>query len=121
MKNDKNELDLGLCICEINVHVIQKEVSPRANSSRSNVSFVFHIAFLYQFFFVMAESHKTLQAVIWDILFPCGDRVTSDAQEKLQTVGVFVKLCRVKKKKCVGAGGKHERMQDDAYGTGVTV
>ena len=43
------------------------------------------MAFLHQFFIVMAESHKTLQAVIWDIWFPCGDRVTSDAQEKLRT------------------------------------
>ena len=41
--------------------------------------------------------------------FPCGDRVTSDEQEKLrQKIGV-------------GAGGEHERAQDWAYGTGATV
>ena len=33
----------------------------------------------------------------------------------------FVKICRVKEKKCVGAGGEHLRAQDDAYGTGVMV
>lgn len=33
----------------------------------------------------MAESHKTLQAIICDILFPCGDYATSDAQEKPRT------------------------------------
>ena len=65
----------------------------------------------------MVESHKTLQTLICDILFPCGDRVTSEEQEKL----------RQKKKKTlgqkigVGAGGEHERAQDWAYGTGVTV
>ena len=32
----------------------------------------------------MVESQKTLQALICDILFPCGDRVTSDEQEKLR-------------------------------------
>ena len=33
----------------------------------------------------MAESHKTLQAIICDILFPCADYATSDAQEKPRT------------------------------------
>ena len=72
------------------------------------------MAFFHQFFIAMVESHKTLQALICDILFPCGDRLTSDEQEKLR-----------QKKKCqkigVGAGGEHERAQDWAYGTGVTV
>ena len=31
---------------------------------------------------LVAESHKTLQAIINDILFPCEDYATSDAQEK---------------------------------------
>ena len=67
------------------------------------------MAFFHQFFIAKVESHKTLQALICDILFPCGDRVTSDEQEKLrQKIGV-------------GAGGEHERAQDWAYGTGVTV
>ena len=78
------------------------------------------MAFLHQFFIVMAESHKTLQAVIWDILFPCGDRVTSDAQEKLRTGGGVCKDLSCQKK-CVGAREEHERAQDDAYGNGVTV
>ena len=72
------------------------------------------MAFFRQFFIAMVESHKTLEALIGDILFPCGDRVTSDEQEKLR-----------QKKKCqkmgVGAGGENERAQDWAYGTGVTV
>ena len=42
------------------------------------------MAFFHQFFIAMVESHKTLQALICDILFPCGDRVTSDEQEKLR-------------------------------------
>ena len=33
----------------------------------------------------VAESHKTLQAIICDILFPCADYATSDAQEKPRT------------------------------------
>ena len=56
------------------------------------------MAFLHQFFIAMAESHKTFQALICDSLFPCGDRVDSDAEEKLRTMGKgFVKICRVKK------------------------
>ena len=45
--------------------------------------------------------------------------MTSDAQEKLRTGGGVCNdlSCH---KKCVGAGGEHERAQDDAY-TGVTV
>ena len=45
--------------------------------------------------------------------------MTSDAQEKLRTGG---EVCSDLScyKKCVGAGGEHERAQDDAY-TGVTV
>ena len=71
------------------------------------------MAFFHQFFIAMVESQKTLQTLIYDILFPCGDRVTSDEQEKL----------RPKKKQCqkIGVGGEHERAQDWAYGTGVTV
>ena len=64
----------------------------------------------------MVESHKTLQALICDILFPCGDRVTSDEQEKLRQKKKT--LCQ---KIGVGAGGEHERVQDWTYGTGVTV
>ena len=46
----------------------------------------------------MAESHKTLQAVIWDILFLWGDRVTSDMQEKLRTGGGVCKDLSCQKK-----------------------
>ena len=42
------------------------------------------MAFFHQFYIAMVESHKTLQTLIYDILFPCGDRVTSDEQEKLR-------------------------------------
>ena len=77
------------------------------------------MAFLHQFFIVMAESHKTFQALIWDILLPCGDRVTSDTQEKLRTGGGVRKDLSCQKK-CVEAGGEHERAQNDAYGTGGT-
>ena len=63
----------------------------------------------------MVESHKTLQALICDILFPYGDCVTSDEQEKLRQKKT---LCQ---KIGVGARGEHERAQDWAYGTGVTV
>ena len=49
----------------------------------------------------MAESHKTLQVNICDILFPCGDHATSDAQEKPRTGWgrgeVGVRICCVKK------------------------
>ena len=59
--------------------------------------------------------------VIWDILFPCGDRLTSNAQEKLRTGGGFYlnshKIIIINLNLCF----KHERAQDDAYGTGVTV
>ena len=60
-------------------HFIHKEVPPCASSSRSSS--------MSPFFTVTAESHKTLQALICDILFPCGNRVTSDAQEKLRIGG----------------------------------
>ena len=43
----------------------------------------------------MAESHKTLQAIICDILFPCADYATSGAQEKPRTD----LLCQRKKRK----------------------
>ena len=66
------------------------------------------MAFFHQFFIAMVESHKTLQALICDILFPCGNRVTSDEQEKLRQKKVS--------KIGVGAGGEHERAQDWAYG-----
>ena len=33
----------------------------------------------------MAESHKTLQAIVCDILFPCADYATSNGQEKPRT------------------------------------
>ena len=61
----------------------------------------------------MAESHKTLQAIICDILFPCGDYATSDAQEKPRTD----LLCqKKKKKKTVGARREQEREQDRGNG-----
>ena len=41
----------------------------------------------------MVESHKTLQALICDILFPCGDRVTLDEQEKLRQKKVSKNRC----------------------------
>ena len=68
------------------------------------------MAFLHQVFTVMAESHKTLQAAV-------SGRRSGDCEPG---VG-FVKICRVKEKKCVGAGGEHVHAQDDAYGTGVMV
>ena len=75
------------------------------------------MAFFHQFFIAMVESHK---ALICNILFPCGDRVTSDEQEKLRQ-----KKKQNKKTLCqkigVEAGGEHERALDWAYGTGVTV
>ena len=70
------------------------------------------MAFFHQFFIAMVESHTSL---ICNILFPCGDRVTSDEQEKLRQKKT---LCQ---KIGVGAGGEYERAQDWAYGTGVTV
>ena len=67
-------------------------------------------AFLSSVFFV-AKSHKTLQAIICDILFPCADYATSDAQEKLCTD----LLC--KKKKTVGARREQEREQNPGNNT----
>ena len=51
------------------------------------------MAFFHQFFIAMVESHKTLQALICDILFRCGDRVTSDEQEKLRQKKVPKNRC----------------------------
>ena len=53
-------------------------VPPRANSSRSgpNLLCLSSVAALTELFVVIAESHKTLQAKICDILFPCGDQAT---------------------------------------------
>ena len=65
-------------------------------------------AFLSSVF--VAESHKTLQAIICDILFPCADYATSDAQEKPPTD----LLC---KKKPVLARREQEREQDRGKGT----
>ena len=64
---------------------------------------------------MMAESHKTLQAKICNILFPCGDQATSDARKKKKRGpvrggwggGDGVRICRVKKR--VGARGEYER------------
>ena len=51
------------------------------------------MAFFHQFFIAMVESHKTLQALICDILFPCGDHLTSDEQEKLRQKKVSKNRC----------------------------
>ena len=69
-------------------------------------------AFLSSVFVV--ESHKTVQAIICDILFPCADYVISEAQEKPRTD----LLCQKKtKKKTVGAQREQEREQDRGNGT----
>ena len=65
-------------------------------------------AFLSSVF--VAESHKTLQAIVCDILFPCADCATSDAQEKPRTD----LLCQ---KKTVGARREQEGEQDRGNGT----
>ena len=61
------------------------------------------MAFFHQFFIAMVESHKTLQALICDILFPCGDRVTSDEQEKLR------QKKKVSKNRCGSGRGERAR------------
>ena len=75
-------------------------VPPRASSSRSAkyLLCLSSVAALTQLI-VMAESHKTLQAKICDILSPCGDQATSDTQKKKQNRGPGggVRICRVKK------------------------
>ena len=63
---------------------------------------------------------KTLQVLVRDISFPCGDRATSYAQEKLRTGGGVCKDLSCQKT-CVGDGGELDRELDDMYGTGVTV
>ena len=68
-------------------------------------------AFLSSVF--VAESHKTLQAIICDILFPCADYSTSGVQEKPRTD----LLCQKKKKETVGARREQEREQDRGNGT----
>ena len=70
-------------------------------------------AFLSSVF--VAESHKTLQAIICDILFSCADYSTSGAQEKPRTD----LLCQKKKKKreTMGARREQEREQDRGNGT----
>ena len=52
----------------------------------------------------MVEYHKTLQALICDIVFPCGDRVTSDEQEKLRQ-----KKKTVSKNRCGSGRGARAR------------
>ena len=72
----------------------------------------------------MAESHKTLQAKMCDILFPCRDQATSDTQEKLRT-GVCVcvgggggcKDLSCQKKKRLGAREEYDHGQDRGNGT----
>ena len=41
------------------------------------------MAALTQLFVVIAESHKTLQAKLCDILFPCGDQATKNREPVL--------------------------------------
>ena len=50
----------------------------------------------------VVESHKTLQAIICDILFPCADYAISEAQEKPRTD----LLCQKKKKQWKLDGSK---------------
>ena len=92
-------------------HSIHKEVPPRASPSRS---IVFRMAFLHHFFTVMAESHKTLQAVIWDT-------VSVRRSGACEPGEGFVKVCRVKEKNVLEQEESNARAQDDAYGTGVMV
>ena len=74
-------------------------------------------AFLSSVF--VAESHKTLQAIICDILFPCADCATSDAQEKPRTDLLCQKrkTKKANKKKTVLAQREQEREQDRGKGT----
>ena len=72
------------------------------------------MAALTQLFVVMAELHKTHEAKICDILFPCGDQATSDAQKKEKPRtggggGGGVRICRVKKT-CWSARGVQARV-----------
>jgi len=48
---------------------------------------------------------KTLQALICDILFLCGDRAKSDTRKSCKPGEGFVKFCCVEKA-CVGEGGE---------------
>ena len=70
------------------------------------------MAFFHQFFIAMVESHKTLQALICDILFPCGDRVTSDEQEKLRQKK---KKNTVSKNRCGSGRGARARSRLDLW------
>jgi len=63
---------------------------------------------------------KTLQVFTHDISFPCGDRATSCAQEKLRAGGGVCKNLSCQKA-CVGEGGELERALDDVTGIGSTV
>ena len=65
----------------------------------------------------MAESHKTLQAIICDILFPCADCATSDAQEKPRIDLLCQNKKQTNKKKTVLAQREQEREQDRGKGT----
>ena len=57
----------------------------------------------------VAESHKTLQAIICDILFLCADYAISEGQEKPRTD----LLCQKnKQKKTMGARREQERDKD---------
>ena len=68
------------------------------------------MAFFHQFFIAMVESQKTLRALICDILFPCGDRVTSDEQEKLRQ-----KKKTVPKNRCGSERGARARSRLDIW------
>jgi len=63
---------------------------------------------------------KTLQVFTQVFSFPCGDRATSDAQEKLPTGGGVCKDLSCQEA-CVGDGGELERALVDVTGTGKTV
>ena len=66
-ENDKNELVLRLCMCEINVPLV-------LGGLVQYLLCLWPVAALPMLFVFMAESHKTFQAIIFDILFPCGDQ-----------------------------------------------
>ena len=73
-----------------------------------------HLPLMLPVFIAESRRSKTLQVLARDILFQCGDRATSYAQEKLGTGGGACKnlLCQ---KTCVGDEKELERALDDVY------
>ena len=96
--------------------IIHKVVpAPRASSSRSiPISALSLVCGCPSSALCISESHKTLHAIICDILFPCEINVATLDGQAGNTTNRFVVPPQ---KKCVGMRQEQEREQDRGNGT----